>query len=251
MLQPGLQTSTTLLQGMHHVRHVGEKDMKARISPSDHCGILQPNAGRHPCKTGEISSTSTPCSNRESQNEMTFKRKSKHLVVKAPYLQLQCQRFGFYSPSPEAKTSSRWIDERVYQWRTRRLYSNGVFPLRSPSYDGRNGFVVGMSEIARGASTNARRGRCAPAVVIARPGDAVGADDASRWRVSISIEDPVSTWHNLSLLFLLCVGDAGEKYQHQAGRERERGRERLLEFKAQKTTSYLNPAFQTNENMLI
>lgn len=87
-----LQASTTLLQCMHHVRHVGEKDMNARISPSDHCGILQPNAGRHPCK---ISSTSTPCSNRESQNEMTFKRESKHLVVKAPYLQLQCQAFWF------------------------------------------------------------------------------------------------------------------------------------------------------------
>lgn len=124
------------------------------------------------------------------------------------------------------------MSSAVCQWRSRAplLFQQGL-PSISPC-SRRRWFVWVITEAAGGVGyvetqrLGASQGSCATGWEVG----AVGAEDASRWRVMmISIEVPVSTWHNLSFLVLLFLSanDAGEKYQHQCGElgERETGRE--------------------------
>lgn len=157
---------------MHHI--YVKKDMKQRVPPSDHCGTLHPNAGRHPCKKGKTPCTSAPCSHRVWQNETTFHREHKcsvALLSALPSASVSVFWTGFVLLlCQDVVGLNRW-EERVYQWRTLRLCSSKVFP-RLVHYK-RKRFVSVITEIARGASSveirrlGAWKGRCVPAAVTA------------------------------------------------------------------------------------
>lgn len=83
-----------------------------------------------PAKKGKTPCTSTPCSHREWQNETTFHREWKCPVALLPALPSASVSFwiGFVLLlCQDVVGLNRW-EERVYQWRTLRLYSSRVFP---------------------------------------------------------------------------------------------------------------------------
>ena len=215
---------------MHHATHVGAKRHETARPPVG--SLRYPAPKCRPAslqKKGKKKTTvhlDSLLSHREWQNKTTSHGESNHPVV-------------LLSALPSASLSVCWIGfvlllyqdvVRLNRWGER--FINGG--------DWRSAFIPAGSSLGksllqeeavcqgnyRSSPESLYRGNTTPwrtkrALCACsgdrRPGDAVGAEDASRWReLMISIEVPVSTWHNLSflLLLLLFAGDAGEKYQH-------------------------------------